>query len=120
MRTLASITLLIATLCAARAFGQKGNEPTQASFTVYGNCSMCQERIETAATRLKGVRKAHWDREKKSLTVSYDPQKLQLKDIHKAVAAVGHDTEEVRAPDKAYEALHGCCQYERPARSFWE
>jgi len=36
-----------------------------------------------------------------------------IMEVHQAVARVGHDTELVRAPDAVYEALPGCCLYER-------
>jgi hypothetical protein len=34
-------------------------------------------------------------------------------DVKKAVAKVGHDTDEVKATDEEYDNLHGCCKYER-------
>jgi len=34
-------------------------------------------------------------------------------EIHEAIAAVGHDTEKVKATDEAYEELHTCCKYPR-------
>lgn len=33
--------------------------------------------------------------------------------IHEKIASVGHDTEKVKATDKAYNSLPGCCKYER-------
>lgn len=81
-------------------------------FKVYGNCGMCEKRIEKAA-KLDGVRIADWSEETKMLTVTFDAQKVKPGQIHKAVAAVGHDTEKVKAPDEVYAELHGCCQYER-------
>ena len=33
--------------------------------------------------------------------------------VKKAIAKVGHDTDEVKATDEDYEKLHGCCMYER-------
>lgn len=47
------------------------------------------------------------------LTVSYQGKNISLDDIHKKVAAVGHDTEKFRAEDSVYNNLHGCCQYDR-------
>jgi len=37
-------------------------------------------------------------------------------EVEKAIAAVGHDTENHSAPDDVYEALPGCCLYERPTK----
>ena len=39
--------------------------------------------------------------------------KASLLDVKKAVAKVGHDTDEVKATDEEYDNLHGCCKYER-------
>ncbi|HAF27735.1 MAG TPA: ATPase [Bacteroidales bacterium] len=83
------------------------------TFKVYGNCGMCENRIEKAVTGLEGVTKADWDKETKMLDVSFDESKLKLDDIHKAVAAVGHDTEKEKASNEVYNALAGCCKYER-------
>ena len=81
-------------------------------FKVLGNCGMCEKRIEKAA-KIKGVSSAEWDVETKMLTVSFDETKTKPSKIHAAVAAAGHDTEKVKADDKVYANLHGCCQYER-------
>ena len=96
------------------AQAQKQDRMLSVSITVYGNCGMCKARIEQAALSQKGVRRASWDSKTKQLQVTYDSQKIRMVDIQKAIAAVGHDTDEVRATDEAYAKLHGCCQYERP------
>ncbi|MDO8368599.1 MAG: heavy-metal-associated domain-containing protein [Saprospiraceae bacterium] len=86
-----------------------------AKFTVYGNCGMCEKRIEKAA-KIKGVSAVDWDVDTKILTVRFDENKVKPLKIHEAVAAVGHDTDNVRAKDKVYNKLHSCCLYERPAK----
>ncbi len=84
-------------------------------FKVYGNCGMCEKRIEKAA-KIKGVTLADWDIDTKILTVQFDETKVKPGKIHDAVAAVGHDTDKVRAKDKVYNKLHSCCKYERPEK----
>ncbi len=81
---------------------------------VYGNCGMCKSRIEKAAKSVDGVSKAKWDQKAKEITVTYDPTITNIEDIEKGIAAVGHDTEDVRAKDEVYENLHSCCKYDRP------
>lgn len=83
------------------------------TFTVYGNCSMCKERIEKAALSVKGVLKAHWDENTKLLQLNLD-EKVKVADVHKAIAKAGHDTDIETASDKVYKNLHECCQYARP------
>ena len=81
---------------------------------VYGNCGMCKTRIEKAAKSVDGVSKAKWDQKAKEITVTYDPAVTNLEDIEKEIAAVGHDTADVRAKDETYNELHSCCKYDRP------
>lgn len=83
-------------------------------FKVYGNCGMCKSKIEKSLKGVKGIAAATWDMESKMMTVTYNPKKIELMDIHKKIAAVGYDTEKVKAEDEVYENLHGCCQYDRP------
>ena len=108
---LAIILAAIVSLITFNAFSNPMHEET-ATIKVYGNCGMCKNRIETAL-KVKGISKADWDVKSKMLTVTYDPHVVTLEEIHKKVAAVGHDTEEVKADDKTYKNLMGCCQYER-------
>lgn len=82
-------------------------------FKVYGNCSMCKDRIEKALM-VKGVKYAVWDQETDMATVKFNPEVVTLDQLHRNVAAVGHDTDKVKAEDTVYENLHGCCKYERP------
>lgn len=82
-------------------------------FKVYGNCGMCETRIEKAVSNLDGVTKADWNKETKMLEVTFDESKVKLDNIHKAVAKVGHDTDKEKAKDEVYNSLHGCCKYER-------
>jgi copper chaperone CopZ len=84
------------------------------TFTVYGECGMCEERIESALNSLKGVAWADWELATLELTVKYDPAKITLLEIKQKVAEIGHDTDEVHATQEAYEELHACCKYERP------
>lgn len=82
------------------------------SLKVSGNCDMCKSRIEKAA-KLDGVSNAEWSTKSKILTVSYDPSKTNLDAIAKKIASVGHDNEKAKADAKVYDALPGCCKYDR-------
>ncbi len=108
---IAIILALLASAIGFSAFSNPMHEET-ATIKVYGNCSMCKNRIETAL-KVKGISKADWDVKSKMLTVTYDPHVVTLDEIHNKIAAVGHDTEKVMADDKTYKNLMGCCQYER-------
>lgn len=84
------------------------------TFKVYGNCTMCESRIEKAVKSLNGVSSADWSTESKMLTVKFDANKVSLDAIHKKIAAVGHDTDRMKATANVYEKLPGCCHYDRP------
>jgi mercuric ion binding protein len=117
------IFLAIVLAPASACFAQKAqNKPAKspkgavtASFKAYGNCGMCERRIESALTQMPGVVSAEWNSETALLAVKYLGKNVTLQEIKKKVAAVGHDTDEFRAPDEVYDKLHGCCKYERPA-----
>lgn len=83
------------------------------SFTVYGKCGMCENRIEKTANKIEGVSNANWDKSSQKLTISYDADKVEVMKVHKALVEVGYDTEKVKAEDETYESLPGCCRYER-------
>lgn len=87
-----------------------GDETT--SFKVNGACTMCKKKIETSL-RVKGVKKVNWDRETHLLTVTYNPTHITLEEMHHRIAAIGYDTDKVKASDEAYNKLDECCQYKR-------
>lgn len=88
-----------------------GQETKTEKFKVFGNCGMCETRIEKVTVEIDGVTSADWDKETKMLEISFSPEKVKLEDIHKAIAKVGHDTEKVKAEDEVYNSLPGCCKY---------
>ena len=84
-------------------------------FKVYGNCGMCETRIEKAAKTVDGVSKADWNKETKMIEVTFDDAKTDVHKVHMAIAKVGHDTEMHKAKDEVYSELPGCCKYDRTA-----
>ncbi len=91
------------------------NEKTE-TFKVSGNCGMCEKTIEKAASKVDGVTTADWDKEKKTITITFDESKVEIMAIHKAIAKAGYDTEKVKAKDETYGELPSCCQYDREAK----
>lgn len=74
---------------------------------------MCETRIEAAANEVEGVSAADWDQQTKMLALTFSSESPDLKAVHKAVAAAGHDTKMVKAEDAVYNKLPACCKYER-------
>lgn len=90
---------------------QKKKRNAKLIFEVDGVCMMCKKRIEKAALNTKGVKFASWDVNSHQLMVIVDERKTNKKLVSESVANVGHDTKEVKAPQEAYDNLHGCCKY---------
>lgn len=106
MKNLVVIAVLFMT---SVAFSQ--NKNAKASIEVDGVCMMCKERIEKACYKTKGVKSAVWDVKTHELKLIFDESKTNLNTIQKNIAAVGHDTKEIKATDEAYNSVHACCKY---------
>lgn len=91
----------------------KKNKNAKYTFEVNGNCEQCQKRIQKAAFSVAGVKSATWNVETHEMAVIINEEKCSLLDVKKAIANVGHDTDEIKANDEVYEKLHSCCLYER-------
>ena len=48
------------------------------------------------------------------LSLIIDERKTNKKSIQKNVAAVGHDTKDVKATNEAYGSVDPCCKYRDP------
>ncbi|MEZ4802002.1 MAG: ATPase [Gelidibacter sp.] len=99
------LTLIISTITFAQ------NKNAKASIEVNGVCMMCKDRIEKAAIKSKGVKSAIWNVKTHELKLIYDEGKIDLKTIQQHIADVGHDTQEIKATDKAYNSVNMCCLY---------
>jgi copper chaperone CopZ len=108
------IVVLVASLFSLSGIAQeKKSKNKKAAFIVAGNCEMCEKRIEKAAFSVKGVKSADWHVDHKDIHLIIDENKCSVEDVAKAIAAVGHDNELIKAKDEVYEKLHGCCLYNR-------
>lgn len=92
---------------------EKKNKNAEYDIEVNGNCEMCKKRIEKAAISVKGVKSAVWHQDDKILHLIINEEKCALLEVEKSIAAVGHDTQNVKATEEQFQQLHGCCQYER-------
>lgn len=92
---------------------QAQNKNAKHNLHVKGNCGQCKERIENAAYGVKGVKTASWDEDTHNLSIVLNETKSNITAVEDAIVAVGHDTNDKKATEKAYKALHSCCLYER-------
>lgn len=108
---IAIVLLLSATISNA----QIKNAQTETA-KIFGNCNMCKSTIEKAGN-INKVAKVDWNKDTKMAALTYDSQKTNPDEILKRIALAGYDSEKFLAPDSAYNALHGCCQYDREAKT---
>lgn len=92
---------------------EKKNKNAKYVTEVNGNCEQCQKRIQKAAYSVAGVKSAVWSIETHQLSLILNEEKSTPLDVKKAIAKVGHDTDEVKATNEEYESLHSCCLYQR-------
>ena len=92
---------------------EKKNKNAKYTVEVNGNCDQCQKRIQKAAYSVSGVKSAIWNIETHELSLILNEDKTTVLDVKKAVANVGHDTDDVKAKNEVYDNLHSCCKYER-------
>ncbi|GAL66889.1 heavy-metal-associated domain-containing protein [Jejuia pallidilutea] len=104
-----NIFIVALLLIGTTTFAQNKNAKT--SMEVDGVCGMCKARIEKACLNTKGVKWADWSIDTHELKLIYDERKTDTNTIQKAVLAAGHDVEDKKATDEAYEQVHACCKY---------
>ena len=72
---------------------------------------MCKKRIEIASLKVKGIKMATWDIPSNIIRVIYNPNKVEIKSLQKAIADIGHDTPLFKATKQSYNSLPKCCLY---------
>jgi hypothetical protein len=111
MKIVTIFSVFISALATLSASAQ--TEPVKKeTVKVWGNCGMCQAKIEKAA-KTAGATAAKWNAETHLLEVSFYADKTSLKNIEEKIGSVGYDTKNITASSEAYNNLPGCCKYER-------
>lgn len=105
--------MLIALVSFGVSAQEKKNKNAKYNIEVNGNCEQCKKRIEKAAFSVSGVKSAVWHMDDHVLHLIINEEKTSLVEVKKAIAKVGHDTDDVKATDEDYNNLHHCCKYER-------
>jgi len=73
-------------------------------------CETCGLSFKENLMKLKGMRMYEFDEEKKTITVFYNPKKLDLLTIKTTISKLGFDADDVKADADAYAKLDGCCK----------
>jgi len=111
------IILLVAVLIAGSSASFATGTGKTEKLKVYGNCGMCEARIEKAAKSVDGIVSAEWDKKTGLLEVKSRNSNADYQKVHLAVAVAGHDTDKQKATDDAYNKLHSCCKYDRKSEA---
>jgi hypothetical protein len=106
------IKLIAVLLLAGITTNAQIRNPKTETAKVYGNCEMCESKIEKTGSA-KNTAKVSWSAETKMATITYNSKKTSKSVILKRIAQAGYDNEMFLAPDAAYAKLPGCCKYER-------
>lgn len=107
------VLILFGFIISLTSFAQSNKSQT---FKVYGNCDMCKSAIESALKKKDGVISKKWNMKEKTLSITYDQTKINIKQIAQKVADAGYDNEFASASDQKYNNLHQCCKYKRPVK----
>ncbi len=117
IKLLLATVIALVTFLSASAQSHKTQRTAGISTTiikVYGECSMCKKKIETAAYSIAGIKSAVWNEDSKLLTIKYSVFKKEAIDnVQRKIASPGYDTEQYRSDDAAYLKLPDCCQHQR-------
>ncbi len=109
-----ALTVSLVLLGCGNGFDKQGVKNSNTTFKVYGNCGMCEKRIEGSLKGVSGISYADWDQTSKMIIISYESEKISIDEMKVKIAGVGYDTESHRAKESVYSKLPKCCQYERP------
>jgi periplasmic mercuric ion binding protein len=113
MRTIILVLLVTFAGFSSNAQEVKKNKNAKYAIEVNGNCEHCQKRIQKAALSVAGVKQATWNIESHQLSLILNEEKCSVADVKKAVAKVGHDTDEAKTAIETYDKLPNCCKYSR-------
>jgi len=89
---------------------QSSRETKKVEIKTSSQCEMCKERLEKAFAYEKGVKSSELDVETAVFTVEYLPNKTTPEKLQLAVTKIGYDADSLKADEKAYNKLPGCCQ----------
>ena len=73
-------------------------------------CGMCETTIEKGLAQVNGIVSVDVDIEGKMGHINYDPVKINLASIEKAISALGYQANDLAASPVAYSQLPNCCK----------
>lgn len=112
MKSISKILVAIILLLSFNTSNAQIKNAITETVKVYGNCGMCETKIEKAGN-VKKISKVDWDKDTQMATLIYDSKLTNQDEILKRIALAGYDSDKFLAPVDVYNNLPGCCQYDR-------
>ena len=101
--------MLIVCFMSVSSFAQKADMKT-VNIKTSAICESCQNRIQKALIKTKGISKASLNVDTKMVTVKYNASIISVEKIRTTISMTGYDADDVKADTKAYASLPSCCQ----------
>ncbi len=111
MESVKSLFYGLITLVFITCFFSTSSAQENVDLLVSGACEMCKSNIEEVAQNQKGVIFADYNLETGTLHLYVMNTIFDLDKLAKKLSQSGYDNEKYAAPNWAYKALDGCCQY---------
>lgn len=73
-------------------------------------CPTCGGLLERTLIKEKGIKMITVDESNMTITIIFNPKKINLNTIKTAISNLGYDADDIKANTKAYENLDGCCK----------
>lgn len=73
-------------------------------------CETCGLKFKTEMLKITGVKMYELDDKAMTFTIYYNPKKTTLQAIKEGISKLGYDADDVKADQKGYESLDGCCK----------
>ena len=93
---------------------QKSNQKAVIKTTLHCDhckqCETCGLKFNTEMLKIKGLKMFELNEEAMTFTIYYNEKKTDLQAIKEGISMLGYDADEVKANEKAYEKLDGCCK----------
>ncbi|MDO9565462.1 MAG: heavy metal-associated domain-containing protein [Candidatus Desulfaltia sp.] len=74
------------------------------------HCGMCKNTIESGLKNVDGILSVNVDVENLVGHINYNPGKIKLDGIEKAISALGYKANDIEADPEAYANLPDCCK----------
>lgn len=104
------LALLFATTAFAKTRTAKAIIKTHFNCDHCKKCETCGKKFEAELYNTKGIKDFSIDEKTMTITVIYNPNRVDLQTIKTAISKLGFDADEVKADPIAYEKLDGCCK----------